>query len=61
MAEALEKDGYTNVVNGKNVVFIVRERPDGNVLVRQLFEKESSHVLSDGQNNKRSSFNRSSY
>ena len=43
VAEALEKDGYTNVVNGKNVAYILSAvRPDGNVLVRQLFEKESS-------------------
>lgn len=43
VAEALKNDGYTNVANGKNVAYILSAvRQDGNVLVRQLFEKESS-------------------
>jgi sulfur dioxygenase len=42
-ANKLKAMGYTNVTNGENVAYIMSSlRQDNNVLIRQLYEKESS-------------------
>ena len=50
-AGILKNMGFTNVVNGKNVAYIMSSLcHDGNVLIRQLYEKESStysYILMD--------------